>query len=282
VIGAALSVARLEGLASERFADVLGLAYSQAAGTMQAHVEASIALPLQIANAARAAIAAVDLAGTGMDGPHDALEGPFGYFALFEPGDLGRYTDAIGERWLIEEVSIKPFPSGRASHGVLGTIDDLLRAGELDPAAVESVDVAAPPLINRLVGRPYKPDMAPSYARLCLAFLVPLLLRDRIVNPACFTPDQFADPALSALGKKVTVRLNDNPDPNALAPQQLTIRLKNGGHIAREITGNLGSPDAPMSADQSKAKYDLCRALASPHADERLFDDPLSYATDPQ
>ncbi|QLC26079.1 MmgE/PrpD family protein [Parasphingopyxis algicola] len=282
VIGAALAVARLEGLPSDRFADVLGIAYSQAAGTMQAHVEASVALPLQIAHAARAAITAVDLARAGMDGRHNALEGPFGYFTLFEPGDLRRYTDSIGERWLIEEVSTKPFPSGRASHGVLGTIDDLLRSGELEPAAVASVDVAAPPLINRLVGRPYKPDMAPSYARLCLPFLVPLLLRDGIVNPACFTADQFADPALAALGDKVTVRLNDNPDPNALAPQQLTIMLKNGGHIARQITGNLGSPAAPMSADQTKAKYDLCRVLASPDADARLFDDPLLYATDPQ
>ena len=82
VVGAALAVASLECLPSDKFADVLGLAYSQAAGTMQAHVEASIALPLQIANASRAAITAVDLAKAGMDGPHDALEGPFGYFKL--------------------------------------------------------------------------------------------------------------------------------------------------------------------------------------------------------
>ncbi|QLC23089.1 MmgE/PrpD family protein [Parasphingopyxis sp. CP4] len=282
VIGASLAVARLEGLAPERFADVLGLAYSQAGGTMQAHVEASVALPLQIGNAARAAITAVDLAKAGMDGPHDGIEGPFGYFELFEPGDLSRYTDRIGARWLIEEVSTKPFPSGRASHGVLGTIDNMLRAGELDANAVASVDIAAPPLINRLVGRPYTPDMAPSYARLCLAFLLPLMLRDGIVNPACFTPDQFTDPALRALAEKVTVRLDDNPDPNALAPQQLAITLTDGSRIERIITDNLGSPDAPMSADQAAAKYDLCRTLASPDGDVRLFDKPLSYATDPQ
>lgn len=48
-IGAALAVARLEGV--EPLEDVLGLAYSSVAGTMQAHVEGSIALPLQVANA---------------------------------------------------------------------------------------------------------------------------------------------------------------------------------------------------------------------------------------
>ena len=49
VIGAALATARLTDISPEKYADVMGLAYSFASGTMQAHVEASIALPLQIA-----------------------------------------------------------------------------------------------------------------------------------------------------------------------------------------------------------------------------------------
>ncbi|MFK7841582.1 MAG: MmgE/PrpD family protein [Sphingorhabdus sp.] len=282
IIGASLAVARLEGLSDVQFPDVLGLAYSQAAGTMQAHVEASIALPLQIANASRAAITAVDLAKAGMDGPHDALEGPFGYFTLFEPGDLSRYTDNIGQDWLIENVSVKPFPSGRASHGILGALDDMLRDGALDPAQVVAVDVAAPPLIHRLVGRSYKTDMTPSYARLCLPFLVPLMLRDRIIDPRCFTSEEFANPALVQLGEKVTVRIDDNPDHNALAPQSLTITLSDGDKIERTITDNLGSPDSPMSEAQTQSKHDLAHSLANPDCDPRIFDNPLAYATEPR
>jgi 2-methylcitrate dehydratase PrpD len=107
-----------------QMADVLGLAYSFACGTMQAHVEASITLPLQIGNAARSAISAVDLIRAGMNGPHDVLEGPFGYSALIEPLELSRYTGDLGKVWRISEVSIKPFPSGRASHGALGALQD--------------------------------------------------------------------------------------------------------------------------------------------------------------
>ncbi|SIN59758.1 2-methylcitrate dehydratase PrpD [Parasphingorhabdus marina DSM 22363] len=280
VIGAALAAARLEGLSSEQFADVMGLAYSQAAGTMQAHVEASIALPLQIANAARAAIAAVDLVKAGMNGPHDVLEGPFGYFQLIEPGDLSGYVAGLGQRWLIEEVSIKPFPSGRASHGILGAIDNLLRDDALEPADVESIEIAAPPLIHRLVGRPYKRDMTPAYARLCLPFLVPLMLRDGIIDPRCFTPEHFADPALMALGEKVSVRIDDNPDHNALAPQQLTIRSTAGFGLTEIIEANLGSPVAPMSDAQTRSKRDLARSLAAAGCDARIFDNPLAYATE--
>ncbi len=265
VIGAALAVARIEGCTRDEMADVLGLAYSFAGGTMQAHVEASVALPLQIGRAAQAAVHAVDLARAGMDGPHDVLEGPFGYAALIEPLDLSRYTP--GEPWRISEVSIKPFPSGRASHGALGTLQ------EMRGADVASITLHAPPLIHRLVGRPYRPGAPMSYNRLCLAFLAPLMLRDGVIDPRLTETD--AD-----LASQVEVVLDENPDGNALSPQRLVVTLRDGTVVERTIDANLGSPAAPMSPEQYAAKYDLCRALA-PRADLRVFEQPLDYATKP-
>ncbi len=268
VIGAALAVARLEGLTRDQMADVLGLAYSFAGGTMQAHAEASIALPLQIGRAAQAAIQAADVGKAGLTGPHDALEGSFGYSALIEPLDLSRYTP--GAPWRISEVSIKPFPSGRASHGALGALQDL--ALPLDD--VDSIELFAPPLIQRLVGRPYRPDAPMSYNRLCLAFLAPLMLRDGLIDPR-------KHESISELAERVTVTLDGNADANALSPQRLVVKLKDGNVIERQIDANLGSPDAPMSPAQYATKYALCRELA-PHADPRIFTDPLAYATDPK
>lgn len=270
VIGAALAVARLEGLTRDQMADVLGLAYSFAGGTMQAHLEASIALPLQIGRAAQAAVQAIGLASAGLNGPHDALEGPFGYSALIEPLDLSRYTATLGQIWRISEVSIKPFPSGRASHGALGALQDLARPLN----EVDSIELFAPPLIQRLVGRPYRPDAPMSYNRLCLAFLAPLMLRDGLINPRQYE-------SMPDLAERVTVLLDDNPDGNALSPQRLVVKLKDGSVIERHIPATLGSPDAPMAPAQYAAKYALCRELA-PQADPRIFDDPLAYATDPK
>jgi 2-methylcitrate dehydratase PrpD len=268
VIGAALAVARLEGLSRAQMADVLGLAYSFAGGTMQAHVEASIALPLQIGRAAQAALQAVDLIRAGMTGPHEVLEGAFGYSALIEPLDLARYTGEFGKVWRISEVSVKPFPSGRASHGALGVLEEM--RGE----HVERIELFAPPLIHRLVGRPYEPDAPMSYNRLCLAFLAPLMLRDGHIDPRV---TQTHD----ALARNVLVTLDGNPDGNALSPQRLLVTLKDGSTVERRIDANLGSPGAPMSPAQYAAKYDLCRELAG-DCDPRIFDDPLSYATDPR
>jgi len=62
----------------------MGCALAQCAGVMQAHVEGKPTLPVQIAGAARAAVVACDLAEAGLHGPESALEGPFGYFNMFE------------------------------------------------------------------------------------------------------------------------------------------------------------------------------------------------------
>lgn len=272
IIGAALAVARLDGLDAGRMADVLGLAYSFAGGTMQAHVEASIALPLQIARAAQGAVQALDLVKSGLTGPHDALEGPFGYFKLFEPGDLSRYTRGLGKIWRISEISTKPFPSGRASHGVLATLATISSTQQ----RVGCITAHVPPLVARLVGRPMMDDMTPAYARLCLPFLVALMTRDRRIDPRRFTPEDFSDPLLREIAATIIIKIDNNPNPNALSPQRLKI---DGESI--DIPHTLGSPGAPMDVHQTAEKRDLCKVLAGDIPDRRIFDDPLAYATEP-
>jgi 2-methylcitrate dehydratase PrpD len=275
LMGAAAAVARIE---RAPMSAALGLGYSSCAGTMQAHVEGSVALPFQIANAARAAVVAVDLAKAGFTAPHDMFEGPFGYFKLFESGDLSRYTVDLGKIWRISEISTKPFPSGRASHAVLGALADLA----LDRANIERIEAFVPPLVQRLVGRTMPRSMSPAYARLCLPLLASLMLNDGVIDPRRFTETTFFDPDIADLARRVFVTVDDNPDPNALSPQRMVITMTDESVIERHIPATLGSPDAPMDIHQTNQKRDLCEALADTVVDRRLFDDPLAYFTDPK
>lgn len=276
LIGAALAVARIEGLSRTQCADVLGLAYSHCAGTMQAHVEGSIALPLQIANAARAAVEVVDLVRHGLTGPHDALEGAFGYFTLFDQGDVSRYTQTLGEVWRISEVSTKPYPCGRASHAVLATLADLQTSGR----AIESITAHVPPLIARLVDRPMTDTMTPAYARLCLPFLTALMLRTDRIDPRRFREEDFGDPLLREIAAKISVVVDGNSDPNALSPQTIAIHYADGITETHRVSDTLGSPDAPMNPHQANQKRDLCEVLAVALPDPRLLSDPLAYFTE--
>ncbi|APG61653.1 MmgE/PrpD [Sphingorhabdus lutea] len=279
LMGASLACARLAGASREEMANIIGLAYSFIGGTMQAHVEASITLPLQIANAAKSAIMAVDLGCGDMNGPHDILDGPFGYGALIEPLDLTEYCTYLGKIWRIAEVSVKPYPSGRASHGALGALAKLYGDGAVNLGNVAGMKLYAPPLIHRLVARPYMDGMRASYARLSLPFLAAMMVRDGYINPAYFDDAGMADDRLAALAKNISVILDDNQDGNALGPQRLLITLKDGSEIAQIIHDNLGSPNAPMSAKQVQEKYDLCRALC-PETTLKIFNEPLNYATE--
>lgn len=249
LVGAAMACARVAGLPPDCFADVLGLAHAQCAGTMQAHVEGSIALPLQVAAAARAAVTAVDLVAAGLTGPHDALVGPFGYFPLFDGGDPSAMVATLGHVWRTPEISIKPWPSGRASHATLAALEG---AGDMTAITAE-----VPPLIARLVGRPWLDDMTPAYARLCLPFLVALMLRDGRIDPRAFTPESVADPALRALAARLTISVDANPDPNALAPQRFVL---DGRTV--ETPATFGSPANPLSPAWHAGKLAFARSLA--------------------
>lgn len=271
IVGAALAVARIDGAPLD---DTLGLAVSSAAGTMQAHVEGLATLPFQIANAARAAVTASDLARAGFPGPRDPLEGQFGYFRLFDAGDLTRYTRDLANVWRISEVSVKPFPSGRASHGLLGAIFDRgLRAQD-----VRTLEMFVPPLVHRLIGRPFRPDMTPAYARLCGPLLAALALRDGVIDPRCFTTEIFVDPALAELAKRIAINIDGNHDPNALSPQRMVVNAADG-HILVDIPHTLGSPECPLTPAQAQSKLNFARDLAPAEADPRLFADPLAYFT---
>src|SRR5438552_9134345 len=81
--GAVAGLALLAGLDETQTRDALGIYYGQCAGTMQAHVEATPQLAMQMGFAARSAVTAIELARRGMPGPRVPISGQFGYFALF-------------------------------------------------------------------------------------------------------------------------------------------------------------------------------------------------------
>ena len=271
VIGAALAGAHLLDFDEACCAKVLGLAYSFAGGTMQAHAEGSIALPLQIGAAARSAVTAVECIEADLSGPHDVLAGPFGYANLIEPLDFDRWLPRLGTRWLTSEVSLKPWPCGRASHGLLSAIG----LAEIEPGDLRGLTAYVPPLVQRLVGRPASVAMTPAYARLCGPFLAALMFDEGRIDPRRFTAAEFASPALHALAGQVTIDLDSNADPNALSPQRFLFEDEEGMTDIR-LDHVIGSPDSPMSADLASDRDALLAELAGP-ARQALVVDPLRW-----
>src|SRR5690606_7113105 len=209
---------------------VLGLAYSHLSGTMQAHVEGSPTLALQVALNARAALSCWELARNGFPAPRDMLEGSFGYLPLIEGEfDTGPSLQKLAAREAqILSISHKVFPTGGAAHAAQDMLMELRQQHGLTLDNVARIELQAPPLVRRLVGRAYQPDMETSYARLCLPFLQGTVLRDGKVGLSAYAPERLADPALAAFAPQVSLVPNDCDDPNALVPQSMTVTLRDG------------------------------------------------------
>lgn len=261
IFGATLGIARLRRMPLAQTLDAMGYALAFASGTMQAHVEGKPALPIQIANAARGALMAVDVAAAGLPGPHDVVEGPFGYLALFEQGwELGPVLESLGTVWRITEVSWKPFPTGRAAQGGIPAVQDLIAQG-VTAEALESLTLTAPPLIKRLVGRPIVDPLPVNYARLCFAYLGAVTLLRGGVGLGDFTPERLGDPAVHALAARISVIDDGSTNPAAFTPQVAVARLKDGTTREARVERLFGSPAWPLTRAQHLGKFRACLAF---------------------
>jgi aconitate decarboxylase len=264
VFGVAAAVGKLAGLDHAALMDAFGLAYSQAAGSMQAHVEGGPALALQIGFAAMAGMRAVDLACASFPGPHDVLEGRFGYFRLYEgEWDLDPVWAELGRVWRITQVSHKPFPTGRATHGGIDGILQLRELEGLNADNVEHITLRAPSLIHKLVGRPLRPDMPVNYARLCFPYVGALALANGGIAVDDFQPERLGDRHILDLARRIEVVIDDNPDPNALRPQTVVARFTDGSVRAMEVPHTLGSPERPLTRAQYVDKFRRCLASSA-------------------
>jgi 2-methylcitrate dehydratase PrpD len=262
--GATAAAARLLGLDKEALQSAFAWQLAQASGTMQAHVEGSPILPAQLAFNARAAVQSCELARLGFAAADAVFEGPYGYLALFE-GDvaLEPVLESLGRDWRIAEFSHKPFPAGRATHGGIEGIMALQGKHGFTAADVAQVEISAPPLIVRLVGRPPRPDAGASYTRLCMAWTVARVLQNGALDLADFRGQALTDPATQELARRVTAQTDGNPDPNALVPQRVVVRLRSGTEFAWSCETMLANPARPLTTDQHLAKFRRCLDFAA-------------------
>ena len=261
--GATVGLAMLAGFDAARLADAVGIYYGQCSGTMQAHAEGTPQLAMQMGFAARSAVTAVELARRGMPGPRAPISGEFGYFALFEGVADPAPFDELGHAWRITELSCKPFPSGRATHGGIDGLQRLMAEEAVSAERVVACRFHVPPLTARLIGRPIRNIMTPGYARLCLQYVGAVCLRRGTISLKDFTTEAIGDPQTLALADRLQIIEDSDPDPNALLPQRVEVDLADGRTLARSVETVLGSPSRPLAADAMRAKFETCW-LAAP------------------
>jgi 2-methylcitrate dehydratase PrpD len=257
-MGAAAAIGKLRGFDPATLLNAFSITYGQVGGTMQAHTEGSGLLAMQIGFNARNAVTACDLAAAGFTGPQNILEGPFGYFTLIEDGgDLTPHIARLGKDWRITEVAHKPFPSGRATHGIMDGCLSLQREHGFAATDITRIDLSVPPLIRHLVGRPPRTEMEINYARLSAAYVTACALFEPLTR-ADFNAAAYQRADRQGLANRISMSVREGDDPNALAPIHVVVHLKDGTELRQSVEHVYGCPENPMSRDAQIEKFRLC------------------------
>ena len=245
--GATAAFGKLIGLDRPGLVNAFSLTYGQACGTMQAHAEGSALLAMQMGFNARNAVVAVDLAAQGFEGPKNVLEGAFGYFKLFEAaGSPATVAHQLGRRWFITELAHKPFPSGRATHGIIEACLELRRRHAISSEAIDRVAVRVPPLVARLVGRESHAEMDANYARLSAPYVAAHALLTGEVGREAFTPQAYRHSPTQELARRILIEAVDAGDPNALTPIEVAIHRHDGARFTTRLAIVCGNPAKPL------------------------------------
>ena len=283
VFGAAMAAARAAGLPPERTVHALGQAGMQASGLWQCRLEDTDSKCLATAHAARAGVTSAFLACRGLRGARRILEGPLGFFATFYPkADAASVLNADPGRWLIHDVSLKPWPACRHVHAAIGAALDLRE--QIGPEKIGTLTVH-----TYEAGRDFCDDADPSTtheARFSFQHAVAVTLLRGAPTLADFGPEARNDPDLAALRRRIDVRSDDRLTalfPNAMGAR-LEVETTDHSRCTFVADHAFGDPEQPMTPDQIAAKFQSNTAwagLSSEHIDAlRAAVDGLAGAGD--
>ncbi|MDP6390125.1 MAG: MmgE/PrpD family protein [Alphaproteobacteria bacterium] len=201
--GAAAGAARAMGLDAETCAIAFGIAATQAAGLKS--MFGTMCKPLHAGKAAQNGLFAAQLAGRGFTSREDALERHQGLaFTQSDDAAVEEALEGIGERYEIADTLFKYHAACYGTHASIEAALKIRAAHDIDPDAIERVDVAVDARNMNVCGIP-EPKTGLE-GKFSLRYTTALALGgEKTAAIASYVDDKVNDPAMVALYEKITV-----------------------------------------------------------------------------
>ena len=276
VFGAAAAACKILALDEIKTANALGIAYSQSAGNRQGRLEGTLTKRIQVALAVKSGILAALLAQKGLTGPAQFIEGDWGMLNLYvdrdqiEPRKSAAYSLAkdLGQHFLGDELSIKPYPCCKATHTAIHNVLALRKGHQLRSEDVEQVTVSISNGAYQTVGRPFEIRTEPQVdAQFSIAYTVATALLTGNVGPGDFREETIRDPHRMELAKRVKVVV----DPSFREPSTTVVNLASrveikaaGGNYVAASDTSKGHPENPLTGDELFSKFFECFRFGLP------------------
>ena len=274
--GAAVAAGRLLRLDAKAMTNALGVAGSLACGLMEfaRSGTGAVVKRLHLGRAAESGVLAASLAADGFTGPHSVLEGEAGFLKVFCPEwDLSDLTHGLGSDFATLRLCLKRFPVHMTAHTAVQAILELQAEHGFNGAQVDRVVVAGNERMATINNIPDPTDI--MMAQYSIPFCVALALFRDPRDPASFDASALVDADIRAMCQRVTVAAADPPTRVAGA-SIVTVRLKDGRSITREVEEFNGTPARPLDRSELREKFMMLmgarRAAQAPALFDRLQD----------
>ena len=258
IFGAALASGRVLRLPADQLHNALGFALPQAAGTLEClQGEGSAVRGLRDGLMNKDGVLAAYLASEGLPGDQNTFEGQHGLYKAYFRDEYSRdvLLGELGERYEGLNVSLKPWPSCRHTHGTLTALFDLMSRPGFAADEIEEIIVGVGEGNEKLCS-PLGETFHGRMSLLCqLPFVVATAATTGQLALSSFSEAGFRDPRMRAMIERITPRREEAQSRyGTIEPGHVIIRFQDGRVWEAEADRALGHPAHPMSREQLAAK----------------------------
>ncbi len=265
VFGSAAASGRLLGLNEQQLNAAFGIAATLASGTMEFAASGGMTKRIHAGRAAEGGVMAAMLVHHGLDGPSDGLAGTYGFCTVFSDApqpDL--LTRGLGERWMIDEITVKPYAACSDVHPMIQATAELRAVHGFDADRVVRVEAEGPTKAARQ--NSMDGTVSVMAAQYSAEFNIANALLNDPTDPGVYHPSRIGDPAIAELQSKVvSVTAAEEFDATYAWKMggRVRITLDDGVVLERTVHGQKGSMHEPLSTEELRAKF---AALVGPSA----------------
>jgi 2-methylcitrate dehydratase PrpD len=258
--GAYTAAAKLLGLNGDKLRSGFGIAASFAAG-IRCNFGTMIK-PVHVGRAAENGVTAALLAARGFTADPDALDGPWGFYAVQGGGvSSEKVSQGFGKTWSIVEpgVSIKPYPCGVLTHPTIDLMLKLITEHDVEPEDIDAVKVYA----GTNILKPIRYPIAANHlqAKFSLPAALAMIALARKAGKREFSDEFVGSAPMRAMQRRISTELDLEIEKLGFDKMRsrIAIRLKDG----RTVEGSAderyrGGPENPLSDADLEAKVRSC------------------------
>jgi len=265
VFATTAAAAKILRLSEEETWNALALAFNKCGGSFQSNVDGSLAVRVIEGWVAESGVLCARLAGQGITGPVNFLEGVYGYLHLFGRDRVSAetITSGLGETYKIDSLVFKKYPSCGLTQGSTDVILSLMKEKSFGPDEVDHVYVTVPPYTYKLVGHPFQVGSNPKVnAQFNIRYCIANALIRRESRLAHFEESAIKDPEVLEFIKKISVVSDSSLEERGHTPLDMRVVMKDGREYLGKIDIAPGFPGNPLTDEEHRERFQGCIEFA--------------------